>query len=141
MMTLSSGSPRHIPIRFTLSLLTIVILFASSVFVQAQTTVSTGTILGTVTDPSGAVVGGARITITNKATGQVITTSTTSAGTYASGALTPGEYVVRVEAKGFRTSELPLTVQVSAVAPGNVLYEQENAARAITVSLVAAGAR
>ena len=87
MMTLSSGSPRHIQIRFTLSLLTIVILFASSVFVQAQTTVSTGTILGTVTDPSGAVVGGARITITNKATGQVITTSTASAGTYASGAL------------------------------------------------------
>ena len=63
MMTLSSGSPRHIPIRFTLSLLTIVILFASSVFVHAQTTVSTGTILGTVTDPSGAVVGGARITV------------------------------------------------------------------------------
>lgn len=123
MMTLSTGSPRHIPIRFTLSLLTIAILFASSIFVQAQTTVSTGTILGTVIDPSGAVVGGARITITNKATGQVITTSTTSAGTYASGALTPGEYVVRVEAKGFRTSELLLTVQVSAVAPGNVTLE------------------
>lgn len=85
-----------------------------------QTTVATGAILGTVTDPSGAVISGATVTIANRAIGQVITTTTSSAGTYSSGSLIPGNYVVRVEAKGFRTVELPVTVQVSSAATGNV---------------------
>ncbi len=58
----------------------------------AQTTISTGSVQGTITDQSGAVVGGARVTITNKGTGQAITVQTTSAGAYASGALIPGDY-------------------------------------------------
>src|SRR5690348_11889033 len=76
---------------------------------MAQTTISTGSIQGTVTDPSGAVLSGAKISITNKATNQVITTSSNSAGTYASGALIPGQYLLRVEAKGFKATELPVT--------------------------------
>src|ERR1700730_10452631 len=75
--------------------------FVVPVLLLAQTTISTGSIVGTVTDPTGSVVSGAKVVITNKDTGQVITTTTTSAGTYTSGALTPGEYGVRVEAKGF----------------------------------------
>jgi hypothetical protein len=46
----------------------------------AQTTVGTGSIVGTVSDPSGAVVSVAKITITNIATGQVIELATNSAG-------------------------------------------------------------
>ena len=88
--------------------------------VLAQTTISTGSIVGTVTDPSGAVVSGAKVTITNKATGQVITTTTTSTGTYASGALNPGNYQVRIEGQGFKTTEFPATVQVNTTASGNV---------------------
>ncbi len=87
---------------------------------HAQTTVSTGNIAGTVTDPSGAVVPGAKVTITNKATSQLVSVATSSAGTYTSGSLTPGAYKVRVEAKGFRTTELSVTVQVSGTTPGNV---------------------
>src|SRR5271165_2516710 len=86
----------------------------------AQTTISTGSIQGLVTDPSGAVVGGAKIAITNKATGRVIVTKSTSAGAYTSGALTPGDYTLRVEAQGFKTSEAPVTVQVGVTASGNV---------------------
>src|SRR5437879_4271794 len=69
----------------------------------AQTTISTGSIQGTITDSSGAVLGGARVTITNKSTGQVITTTSSSSGLYTSGSLTPGEYVVRTDAKGFKS--------------------------------------
>ena len=86
----------------------------------AQTTISTGSIQGTVSDPSNAMVGDAKVTITNKGTGNVITVTTSSSGTYASGALNPGEYVVRVEAKGFKTTELPITVQVNTTASGNL---------------------
>ena len=87
---------------------------------MAQTTISTGSIQGTVVDPSGAVVSGAKVIVSNRSTGQSITTSTNSSGVYTSGALNPGNYVVRVEAQGFKTAELPVTVQVGVTTPGSV---------------------
>jgi Carboxypeptidase regulatory-like domain len=97
---------------------TLAMVFASPSF--AQTTVSQGSIQGTVTDPSGAVVGGAKVTITNRGNGQASTTSTSSSGTYNSGGLIPGDYLVRVEAKGFKTVQVPIVVQVSVTSAGNV---------------------
>src|SRR5579864_891918 len=85
----------------------------------AQSTIATGSIQGTVTDPNGAVVPGAAITITNKATGQSSKLTSSGSGSYASGALIPGEYTVKVEAKGFQTQVLNVPVQVGNVAPGN----------------------
>src|SRR5207245_11486293 len=78
----------------------------------AQTTVGTGSIVGTVSDPSGAVVIGAKVTITNVATGQVINLTTNSSGAYNSGALVPGDYRVQVSAKGFSSVDTPATVLV-----------------------------
>jgi len=85
----------------------------------AQSTVATGTIQGTVTDPNGAVVPGATVTITNVATGQASKLTSSSSGTYASGALIPGEYSVRIEAKGFQTQVMTVPVQVGNIAPGS----------------------
>ncbi|MBV8051179.1 MAG: carboxypeptidase regulatory-like domain-containing protein [Acidobacteriaceae bacterium] len=85
----------------------------------AQTTISTGSIQGIVTDPSGAVVPNGKVTITNKATGQVFTTTTSSAGTYSSGALAPGNYAVRVEAQSFKTITEEVPIQVGVTTPGN----------------------
>src|SRR5579859_5384144 len=87
---------------------------------RAQSTISTGSIQGTVTDPNGAVVPDANITITNKATGQVSKVTTSGSGTYASGGLVPGEYEVRVAAKGFQTQARTVPVQVGNITPGNV---------------------
>ena len=101
--------------------------------VLAQTTISTGSIVGTVTDPSGAVVSGAKVTITNKATGGVITTTTTSTGTYASGALNPGSYQVRIEGQGFKTTEFSATVQVNTTSSGNVKLELGQSAQVVEV--------
>jgi hypothetical protein len=101
-------------------LLAIAVVIASSATLFAQTTISTGSIQGTVTDQSGAVVSGAKITITQKSTDRVISATTTSSGTYASGALTPGDYVVRVEAPGFKTAEESVVVQVNVTASANV---------------------
>jgi len=86
----------------------------------AQTTTSTGSIQGTVTDSSGAVIPAARVTIINNATGSLTHVSATSSGTYASGALFPGRYAVHVEASGFQTVTLPLIVQVGVAVSGNV---------------------
>jgi hypothetical protein len=91
-----------------------------SVGVFAQTTISTGSIVGTVADPTGAVVSGAKVLITNQGTGQVMTTTTTSSGTFASGALTPGGYTVRVEGQGFKTAQLSVVVEVNTTASANI---------------------
>ncbi|HKN35248.1 MAG TPA: carboxypeptidase regulatory-like domain-containing protein [Terriglobales bacterium] len=115
-------SPSRCMVRFSVLSLTAAMVFLSAT-VYAQTSVSTGTILGTVTDPSGAVVTNAKVVITNKATGQVISTTTGSSGTYTSGSLIPGEYLIKIEAKGFKSTVLPVTVQVSGTAPGNVRLE------------------
>src|SRR4029450_6235134 len=63
-----------------------------------------GSIVGTVTDPQGAVVPGASITITNVETGITNKTSTDSSGNYAVTPLPVGEYSVTVEAAGFKKS-------------------------------------
>jgi hypothetical protein len=86
----------------------------------AQSTLSTGSIEGTVSDPNGAVVPRATITITNKANGTSTKISSSATGTYASGALQPGVYDVRVEVKGFRTAVLTVTAQVGVVTTGNI---------------------
>ena len=95
------------------------VLLSISAATFAQTTVSTGSIQGTITDPSGAVVSGARVTVRNKGTDQTVATTTNSSGTYASGALIPGDYVVRVEGAGFKTLEIPVTVQVNVTSAAN----------------------
>jgi hypothetical protein len=111
----------------------LIILFASCLVLYAQTTISTGSIQGTVTDQSGAVVPAAKVSITNKSTGRLINVSTTSAGTYASGALTPGNYTIRVEAQGFKTSELPVTVQVGVTSSGNIKLQVGQANQVVEV--------
>jgi hypothetical protein len=115
------------------ALLTMAVVIASSIALYAQTTISTGSLQGTVTDPSSALVAGAKVTITNKSTGRVINVTTTSAGAYASGALTPGDYVVRVEAKGFKTAEAPFTAQVGVTSSGNIKLQVGEATQVVEV--------
>ncbi len=66
---------------------------------------ATGTILGTVTDGSGAVLPNVRITVTNTATNTVVKAETSSAGDYSIPSLNPGSYSVTAEAPGFAKSK------------------------------------
>jgi hypothetical protein len=63
-----------------------------------------GTILGTVTDQTGAVVPGVKVTVKNVATGLTRNTETTADGSYALPELPIGTYTVTVEKAGFQTS-------------------------------------
>jgi hypothetical protein len=64
----------------------------------------TGSIQGTVTDASGAVLTSVAVTATNDATGVQITRATTSGGTFVLPLLPPGVYSVAVKAPGFQPS-------------------------------------
>lgn len=66
---------------------------------------STGRIDGTVTDQTGGVIIGAKVTILDLQRGVSRPISTDSAGAYAAPNLTPGMYAVRVEYQGFKTAE------------------------------------
>lgn len=98
-----------------LLLITLVVLLSGSF---AQTS-GLGNVQGIVTDPKGAAVSGADITITNTATGGVVKTITSSAGVYSSGGLIPGEYSVRIQAKGFKPEQLLVAVHLSETASGS----------------------
>lgn len=78
-------------------------------------------ITGTVTDSSGAVIPGAKVTITNEGTSVASHTVTSSAGTYAVTGLTPGKYSVTAEASGFKKGvQTHVNIEVSTTATINV---------------------
>ena len=88
-----------------------------------------GTILGTITDPNGAVVAGATVTVKNTSTGLERSTGTDDTGNYTVAELPIGPYEVRVEQPGF----------VTAVV-SNVMVEVASERR-VDVKLVVAGAQ
>jgi hypothetical protein len=80
-----------------------------------------GGIAGTVTDRSGAVIPGATVTITNLATGQALTLTTSDTGAYAAPMLEPVEYKVTVELSGFKTAVVSrVKVDTATTATVNV---------------------
>ncbi len=90
-------------------------LALASVAARAQTLDTA--ILGTITDPSGAVVANATVTITQTATGVKRTTQTAADGNYQIRYLVPGEYSVEVQAPGFRTARAAsIVIQINQSA-------------------------
>ncbi|HEX6894850.1 MAG TPA: carboxypeptidase regulatory-like domain-containing protein, partial [Bryobacteraceae bacterium] len=75
----------------------------------------TGSISGIVKDQTGAVIVGAAVNITNKATGAIRNLTSNAEGLYSAPALLPGEYEIRAEMQGFRT----VVQSVQVVAGGN----------------------
>jgi hypothetical protein len=81
----------------------------------------TGIINGRVTDPNGAAVTGASVTITEQTTNRSITTQTNHEGFYEARSLVPGQYSVTVEASGFSKSTVQdVVVQTGKVAGADV---------------------
>jgi hypothetical protein len=104
--------------------LCLVLLLSFSAFAAEPT----GTIVGTVTDPSGGAIVGARVMITNTATGLVRETSSATDGGYVFPLLPVGTYNVSVETAGFRrfeqrgitvkadsSSSVPISLQIGSI--------------------------
>src|SRR5579871_2062633 len=77
----------------------------------------TARLQGTVLDPSGAVVPGADVKVTNSATNRTQKTTTdATSGSFSFQNLPPGNYQVEVSKSGFKTLKQPLTLEVAQVA-------------------------
>jgi hypothetical protein len=122
---------------FRLSIVLFILLITSgTMYGQAG---ATGSISGTVTDSSGAILPNVKVTVTNTATNQSFTTKSTSAGDYTASSLNPGTYTVTAETAGFeksKTTVFTLTVDQKirmdmAMKPGAVTETMEVTAQAV----------
>jgi hypothetical protein len=120
---------------FRFSVLALLLCVASSLlFAQA----GTGTIQGTVKDPSGAVVSSAAITATNTATGLKRTATSNASGGYTITSLPPGSYTIDVTASGFAPTKQTTVLTVGA--NNTVDVTMGVAAASTTVEVVGEGA-
>ena len=107
-----------------LSLAAVVLLLSVITVPSLAQTTSTGALSGSVTDPSGAVIVQAQITVTNEGTGEVRKVTSRSDGTYVVPLLSPGKYRLEVSKTGFKTSIFPgLQVAVTETTTANVKLE------------------
>jgi hypothetical protein len=99
--------------------------------------VITSTLYGTVTDPSGAAIPGATVTVTNEETGASATTAAGATGEFTAGSLQPGRYSVQIEAQGFKTQK-QTGLQLAAGGRVRVTYALELGTVSTTVEITAA---
>jgi hypothetical protein len=78
--------------------------FSAALRCYGQTTY--GSIVGTARDPSGAVIVGARVTVTNVGTAVKVTQATNDVGAYSFTTLFPGQYTIHAEMQGFQSVDI-----------------------------------
>ncbi|MCI0351066.1 MAG: carboxypeptidase-like regulatory domain-containing protein, partial [Acidobacteriales bacterium] len=97
-----------------------------------------GDLRGEIKDPGGAVIPGAKVTITRQTTGLTRTVDTTGSGVFFFGSLLPGKYDVEAEAAGFKRY-VRRGVDVSANRVSDLSIELEIGDVTATVEVVAGG--
>src|SRR5580698_2226232 len=110
--TCPASPNRRIPLK-TRCLASLVLMLCATGLALAQT--DTARLFGTITDPSGAVIPNATVTVTDTATGRAVTAKTGSSGDYVVSALPVGKYHVEVKQEGFKTATADLSLDVSQV--------------------------
>ncbi len=107
------------------------LLVALGAFAQVQN----GQFTGTVTDPSGAAIPNAKVTVTNMGTNLSVTTTTNQSGLYTARELPIGTYKITAEAKGFKTSSnANLTLNAGTVQRVDVRMELGQAREVVEVT-------
>jgi protocatechuate 3,4-dioxygenase beta subunit len=105
-----------------------------SVGYASSQTMTSGTVIGTVTDSTGAAIPGATVTITQSSTGTVRTTKTNESGQYRFPFLMPSEYVVSAEATGQRTNGTRFTLLVGQEQPVNIVMKVQSLSQTVEVN-------
>src|SRR5947209_1346446 len=117
-----------------LAFASVVITHASALIAQ----VDRGSIVGTVSDASGANVEGAKVAIKNLATDQLVEVTTDSSGAYAANVLRIGAYSVTVEKQGFKKAVEPnVGVGVNQVVRVNLTLQVGSTTESVEVTATA----
>ena len=97
----------------------------------------TGSITGFVKDATGAVVPGAKITVTNTATNTQMTATSDTNGEFQFPQLAPSTYSLQIEAKGFKRTIVSTVVQVDQITHADVNLEIGDVSQVVEVAGVA----
>jgi Carboxypeptidase regulatory-like domain len=106
---------------------------------QGQATISTGNINGQVTDATDAAVAGAKVTITRVDTGVATSVTTNGSGFYNSGSIAAGTYLVKVEAKGFESSQTQILAKIGNNSAVNFKLKVGSEATTVNVEATSVG--
>ena len=114
----------------------VAVLFLGADYAQAQ--ISSAALLGSVTDPTGAVVAGATVQVKNIGTQQIRSTATDASGGYVFQDLPAAHYTLTISQAGFKSFTVPdLQLQVAQRALVNATLEVGAVGQELTVSAVA----
>ncbi len=109
----------------------VLFMFASLALAQQ----GSSNIVGTITDPSGAAIVGAQITIRNSATGVVHTLTSNASGAYQLSDVEVGTYSITVKDTGFKTyTQTDVVVNVSSTVRADVALQLGQTSESVTVS-------
>jgi hypothetical protein len=112
-------------------LLLLLLALATSLGAYAQ---ENAELTGSVTDPTGAVIPNAKVTITNPATGETRSTTSNGAGLYDFSGLNHGTYTLKVEASGFKQyQKTNVVMNVAATVAENAVLEVGTNNQTVTV--------
>src|SRR5262245_39564850 len=114
------------------SFFALLLLIAVAVAAPAQT--PTGGLRGSVTDPAKAIISDAVVTVKNKQTGAERAVSSKSSGEFFISNLLPGQYEVKVVARGFKTHISGVTIQVGDTSTLEVALEVGDASESVVIS-------
>jgi Carboxypeptidase regulatory-like domain len=120
---------RYLVYSSILFLLTLVVCIPAS----TQSLIS-GDVTGIVTDPSGAVLPNATVTLRNTGTGQTQQAATNASGTYRFSLLQPGEYNVTAEASGFQNGSRNVSVVVGQATTLNMQLSVGSSSQTVEVT-------
>src|SRR5450755_3019021 len=119
-MPIHCPRPRTLSALSSMLLVAILLILAMPLWAQKDA----GAIVGLVRDPSGAVVAGAKVTLTDVDRGQNFTATTNESGEYVASPLHVGRWVVTVEHAGFKKAvSSPVEISVQDRAAVNITLE------------------
>lgn len=117
----------------SISLLYFVMCLCLAWTVTAQSIV-TGGLAGTVTDPTGATIADAQLTLTSPSTGETHTVGTSGNGEYVFALLKPGVYTLRISKQGFKSASRSVTVVLGTTVTVNQTLELGAATTTVEVT-------
>ena len=120
--------------KLPLLVLTLLLIGGASYETYAQAVY--GSISGTITDPQGASVVAATVTVTNIAQNVTTTAKTNDSGFYEVTHLIPGTYQVKIEQQGYKTAVQEVLVKADVVANADVRLEVGALAETVTITSV-----
>jgi len=112
----------------------LLLLFALSFSLQLSAQVDMGRLVGSISDPSGALLQGATVVVKNLDTGVTRSTASDTGGLYAIPSLPAGRYLVRVESSGFQTSSQAADVTVGGTVERSFRLSVNGATQQVNVS-------